>query len=224
MMTTPPTDGRPRERSTMSEQPELLVADGDWHMRDDGRTVDGRIVPFGVRALVAENGEVFEEQFLPGCLSTMCQIATKRGNAGWIALNLDHDEAFDRLIGYASVLDQRDDGGYATFRLYAGPQLDKVRSMLEESHTGLSVMFGDIVPPREINGIRSRVQIHVSHVAATPQPVYTNASVLALRGGAQVHLAERPALREWEQWLADNTSRPADQPLTDVPAPGHDGP
>jgi hypothetical protein len=203
----PALSGRPREqRSTMSETANLIIAESGWHLRADGRSVDGCIVPFNQPAMVFEDGEIFPEQFLSGCLERMCQIAAKRGNAGWIGLNLDHEESFDKLIGYATKIEQREDGGYASFRLYAGDQLEKVRSMLLESHTGLSVMFGDITAPREIDGIRSRVQIHVSHVAATPAPVYSGASVLALRSGAPE--VDRPALREWEQWLADNAKPP----------------
>lgn len=192
----------------------LLLADGDWHLRDDGRSMLGRIVPFEEPAIVVEQGERFEEEFLPGCMTRMCQIAARRGNAGWISLNLDHDETMDARIGYATGLEQRDDGGWAEFRLYPGNQLEKVRSMLTESHRGLSVMFDDIAEPRVTAGRRSRVQISVRHVAATPVPIYSGARVALVRDGTGSdaptvdELGDRPALREWQTYLDGITRTP----------------
>lgn len=181
---------------------------GRWELRDDGRSVLGRIVPFNEPAVVIDRGERFREQFLPGSLTRMCQVIAKRGNAGWVSLNLDHDEGFDARIGYARMIEQRDDGGWADFKLYRGPQLDKVRSMLEESHTGLSVMFDDIAPPKVLDGIRSRVQVVISHVAATAFPVYRGAKITAMRDEVTTpapitsdELDERPALAEWRAYL-----------------------
>jgi hypothetical protein len=137
----------------------------------------------------------------------MSQIAHKRGNAGWISFNIDHDESMDARIGYAVSLEQLDDGGWCDFRLYNGAQLDKVRSMLEESHRGLSVMFDDVVAPKVIDGVRSRVQIKIAHVAATPMPVYDGALITAIRDvtGSEAptvdELEDRPALAEWQQYL-----------------------
>lgn len=193
----------------MDPELQVLITEGQWNIRSDGRTAEGRIVPFREPATVMERGEVYSEQFLEGCLTRMCQIAARRGNAGWIALNVDHDETMDARIGYAAALEQREDGGWCTFRLYPGPHLEKVRSMLEESHRGLSVMFDDLAPPRDVDGVRSRVQIGLRHVAATPLPVYTGAFISAVRdvpgSTAAPDLAEledRPALREWQDYLA----------------------
>ena len=187
---------------------ELLIDEACWELRDDGRLVRGRIVPFKERALVVDKGERFVEQFLPGCLTRLCQLVSKRGNAGFISLNLDHDESFDRLIGYAATIEQHDDGGWADFKLYRSPDLDKIRSMLEESHGGLSVSFTDVVPPLVIDGVRSRVQVGIHHVAATPFPTYRGAAITAMRDVDSTQLDEiddRPALREWQQYLDELT-------------------
>jgi phage head maturation protease len=188
----------------------LEVIDAGWKMRSDGRSVRGRIVPFNEPTMIIDRGERFREQFLPGCLTRLCQIVNKRGNAGWISLNLDHDESWDGRIGYAAMIEQVDnDGGWADFRLYNGPQLDKARSMLEESHSGLSVMFDDIAAPRLLNGIRSRVQIAIAHVAATAFPAYRGAAIASMRDSAASsdaptidEIDDRPALREWQEYLA----------------------
>lgn len=180
---------------------------GELQLRDDGRTVHGKIVPFREPTQITQrraDGEVesFEEMFAPGSLTACCQLAQRRGNAGWIALNLDHDESFDARVGYATELEQREDGGYATFRLYDGPQLPKVRSMIEESHKGLSVMFDDVAKPRLIGKVRERVQVYLHHVAATPSPAYAGAGVLAMRSTDSGLTLGTPALDEVQQWLA----------------------
>lgn len=187
---------------------QLEVEHGEWKLRDDGRSVRGRIVPYREPSIVIERGERFREQFLPGCLTRMCQLVHKRGNAGWVSLNLDHDESFAARIGYASTIDDLPDGGWADFKLYRSPDLDKVRSMLEESHTGLSVMFDDIAPPRLLDGVRSRVQIAIAHVAATAFPVYRGAQIASVRDGGPSagaltsdEIDERPALDEWRAYL-----------------------
>lgn len=152
-------------------------------LRDDGRTVDGRILPYGEVALVSDGGEPYRETFLPGALTRMVQTAKRRGNAAWIALSIEHDDGLRSRIGYASELREDDGGGYATFRLYDSDDLTKVRSMLSESHTGLSVGFRDLARPRNVDGVTARVQIHLDHVAATPVPCYVGAGVLSVRSG-----------------------------------------
>src|SRR6185436_4352992 len=110
-------------------------------------------------------------------------------NASFIKFVLDHDEqSFDAWVGHAVDLRSEDDGAYATFRLYEGRDLDKVRSMLQESHTGLSINFGDYRPPKLIDGVVSRVQVAIDHVAATPVPVYAGAGITSMRSadGTQV--------------------------------------
>src|SRR5262245_8998907 len=120
-----------------------LVDVAGLSFRDDGRTVDGRIVPFGEVAEVTDRdpttGELvrYRERFLPGCTEYVRQQAAKRAGPSWIGLNLEHDGRLGARIGFATALEERDDGAHATFRLYESDDLAKVRSMLEESHTGL---------------------------------------------------------------------------------------
>jgi hypothetical protein len=165
--------------------------------------MEGRFLPFAEQALVADPGVVpYHEVFMPGCMTRMCQVARQRGNAGFIGLDLDHSEQFDHRIGYAREIEQRDDGGYGVFRLYEGAQLEKVRSMLAESHTGLSVNFHDVAKPRLIEGVTQRTQIHVVSVAATPMPSYAGAKVLSLRSiDEEAPPVETPAFDEIREWL-----------------------
>jgi len=190
---------------------------GEWHLRaddSDGRTVEGRIVPYNQIETVYERdrqtGEVvqFKEQFLPGSCTAMVQAVAKRGNAAWISLLMEHQENdFGAKIGFAQSLESREDGAYAVFRLHDGNDLPKVRSMLRESHTGLSVSFADTRNPKIVDGVVSRVQVHINHVAATPTPVYSDAKVLAMRsvfdGESTLvpNIHETPNLDAVKEWL-----------------------
>lgn len=193
---------------------QVLVDDSDWKLRSDGNTVTGRIVPFMQPTTIVDRGERFREQFLPNCMTAMIQWAThKRGNFGFMTLTLDHDESLRGIIGRAKSVEQRDDGAWADFRLI-GDDSDraKARDLLEESHTGLSVMFDDIAPPRLLAGVRSRVQVFVRHVAATPFPAYTGAMVTGVREQIEPpsldDILERPALAEWQSYLDSLTPTP----------------
>lgn len=162
-------------------------ADGLELRDDDGRpSVSGRIVPIGVEAEICEPGpdgelQSYRETFLPGCSTRARQKAARLGSPGWVGLKLGHSETLDRQIGWATALDERPDGLYATFGLYEGADLDKVRSMLREAYRGLSIEFSDAVPPVTGDGLVARRSIHLHGVAATPIPAYAGAVITAVR-------------------------------------------
>jgi hypothetical protein len=178
-------------------------------LRDDGRTVEGCIVPYGEVAEVVErdpeSGELkrYKEQFLKGSMARMAQGVARRGNASFIKFVLDHDDAnFDSLVGHAVHLRSEDDGAYATFRLYEGRDLEKVRSMLRESHSGLSINFADIRPPKLIDGVVSRVQVVIDHVAGTPVPTYAGAGITSMRSADGTEMVGTPHLNDVRAFLA----------------------
>jgi len=179
------------------------------HLRDDGRTIEGCIVPYGEVAEVVERdpetGELtrYQEQFLKGSCARMAQGVHRRGNAAFIKLVLDHDDkSFDAWVGHALSLTSEEDGAYASFRLYEGNDLAKVRSMLQESHTGLSINFGDVRPPKLIDGVVSRVQVAIDHVAATPVPTYAGAGITSMRSADGTQLEGTPHLNDVRAFLA----------------------
>lgn len=188
----------------------------EWELRSDGRTVDGRIVPYMEVAHVVDrdaSGQLveFDEQFLPGSCAAMVQACEARGNAAFVEFRLDHDEEnFDGLVGHATNLREREDGAHATFRLYESKDIDKVRSMLDSSHKGLSVKFKAIRTPQLIKGVVSHVQVAIKHVAATPIPVYAGAGITRLRAEDEPTFAT-PALDGVNAWLAELRNPPVAQ-------------
>ena len=175
---------------TRSFDAELQLRDLD----DGPPTVFGRMFPIGVQTPVVEreNGELVEivEEFLPGCTTRMRQGAAACGGVyKWLTLTIDHRQDFDSRLGCCTQLDERSDGAYGSFELYAeGDKLTHVRSILSKSHGGLSVEFFDIVPPIVDGPLRQRRQIHVQAVTATPIPVYKEAGILAMRSDDPKHV------------------------------------
>lgn len=192
---------------------QTFIRTAEFQIRDDGRTLDGRVVPYGEIANIVEvdeTGELlrYQEQFLPHSLAAMAQGFKSRSFRGLhIPLVLDHNESFDNLIGHAVELDSRDDGAYATFRLYDDTNITKVRSILNESHTGLSIKFKDTREPKLIEGIVSRVQVYVAHVAATPSPAYATAGIESIRSSDETPVAITPSLDDVKAWLQSQRER-----------------
>lgn len=190
---------------------DFYIRSVDFEMRDDGRTLEGCIVPYGVATDIAELNEAnevvrYREQFLPHSLAAMVQgFRARRGDVSrrsnvFVPLLLDHRDNFDSMIGQAIELDDRDDGAYGTFRLYDDDRITKIRSVLTESHSGLSVSFRDTRSPKVIDGIVSRVQVAINHVAATPTPAYVGAAIESIREASDP-TTETPLLNDVREWL-----------------------
>jgi HK97 family phage prohead protease len=190
-----------------------FIRTAEFQLRDDGRTLTGRIVPYNEVTTVVEYDEAkgemvrYQETFLPHSLAAMAQGFNARGgkfsNGQFVPLLIDHNDNFDNMIGSAVELRDEDDGAYASFRLYDDARITKIRSVLSESHTGLSVSFRDTKEPRIINDVVSRVQVFVAHVAATPTPAYPGAMITGMRDAPETIVPIRPHLQSVREWLAE---------------------
>lgn len=182
---------------------------------DDGRCVEGRIVPYEEPATIVEidkrTQELIEyrEVFSNVSLSKMLAGAHARGNDfRFVRLNLDHRHSFDHRIGFATMIESRDDGAHASFRLYRSSDLDKVQSMLTESHRGLSIEFVSTRSRKRGDGAIERLGVHIGEVAATPSPNYAGAAITAMREGGldaltgDAFTGGTPDLDEVRAWLA----------------------
>lgn len=184
----------------------------EWEWRDDMRSVEGCIIPYNRVTSVTEPDNsgalhTYREQFLPRSIMTQSEYARRKGAVAGVWFLLEHNESnFDHKIGYVRELRDGADGAYAVMRLYDDARIEKVRSMLSESHTGLSVSFRDTAAPKVLDGIVSRTQVYIDHVAATPVPCYDDARIMAIRDGEPTNAesyAHYPHLEELRAWLAD---------------------
>lgn len=162
-------------------------------VKPDG-LVEALVVPWEKPAEVTElhptAGIVsYREQFLRGSLDDAMRAP------GRIGLAFTHSDAFTDRLGYGVSLRDSAEGGVAQFQLYRSV-MDKAMDMLRTSHRGMSMTFTSLRPsfgPPERSGVLvSRERVRLRYVAATDQPVYEDAQVLAMRDQAQ-------ALREQQE-------------------------
>lgn len=180
----------------------------DLSVRDDGRTVEGIVVPWGETAHVIDHEGEYEERFVKGAFQRQAEYVNglaerNPGRSTGIPLSFTHDSTFRNIIGFASRLEERDMGLWAEFRLLA-VDADKAREMLTETCAGLSAGFLPIKSRRTPSNVVERVQAHLDHVAAVPDPAYAGAGVLAIREDAiPEHSWEepKPQLNEALAWL-----------------------
>lgn len=152
----------------------------DFETEGDGRTVLGRIVPYNEPISFVDPYDgmaVKREMFVPGAFS-------KQSNPGaWsrVGLSYHHDEGWSNTIGYGRGIQERDDGAYATFRLYE-QDASKAREMMANTHQGLSLEFEPRGQERTSpDGVILRDNVRVLRVGITDDPAYTGAKVLAVR-------------------------------------------
>lgn len=174
--------------------------DGAFTVEGDGRTVIGRIVPYNetIEFFDIWSGEMKRERFVPGA------FAKQSSPGAWSRVRLahEHDDGFTNNLGYGRSIEDRDDGAYATFRLYETDAV-KAREMIEHSHGGLSLEF----EPRgrehtDADGVVVRDNVHVHRVGITPDPAYRGAKVIGVRE-SDVERQATPLLDDVRAMLAE---------------------
>jgi len=164
----------------------------------EGRTVEGVVVPYGVEAEVADDlgpTPVYRETFTPTSFAGQLQgIAAGRASFMNIGFTLDHRDDLDRYIGCMTDAESSAAGLVARFTLRHRDNLDLVRSMLAESHTGLSVQAIIRRSKVRADGVVERLQAHLVNVAAVPMPAYAGAGITAMRAADDDRPAPTPML------------------------------
>lgn len=154
----------------------------------DGRTLVGRLVPYGLTSEVADPdahgrpGRPYRERFVRGAFERQLRSGQHRQ----VALFPQHVRENDRLpLARADRLFDEADGLFGSFPMphttAADDALELVRSGVV---TGLSVGFRLLDGSgsrRASDGVIERHRAHVDHVALTHSPAYAGAEVVALR-------------------------------------------
>lgn len=157
---------------------ELRDASGEG----DGRTVYGRVVPYGeVIEFVDpyDNDRLKRERFVRGALARQAEAWHR------VTLTFEHHAGFRDTIGYGRSLQELDDGAWATFRLYES-DASKAREALTTSHRGLSLEFLSLADRLAGDGVIDRTRVHVQRVAAVPDSAYMGAGIVAVRSAEPV--------------------------------------
>src|SRR4029079_16771180 len=143
----------------------------------DGRTVYGRIVPYGEVATFVDQydgNKVKRERFMRGVLGPQVNAFNR------VLLSFEHENGFINTIGYGKQVWDEADGAYATFRLYKA-DAEKAREMSAESHKGMSVEFEPMRHSPDPDGVIARSRVHLRRVGIVPEGAYRGAEVLAVR-------------------------------------------
>lgn len=170
----------------MNRQPHLRHFNVALELRDfdgpgDGRTVFGRVVPYGevIEFFDHADHKRKREVFEYGALAAISRAWHR------VLLSFEHLDGIDNMIGYGRSVVESADGADATFRLYRDAP-ERAVEMMQTSHRGMSMEFYPIVDGVRDDGTIVRRQVHVSRVSIVTDPAYVGARVMALRsaGGA----------------------------------------
>lgn len=144
----------------------------------EGRTVDLRIVPYGVTAEVSDGGPRYREEWAHGVFDDQLRAANRVD----VLLNFEHQAGIGGLIGRGTQLDSRDDGLYGSFRIFDGQDGDKALELVAEGVLGGVSL--EAYPKRSVRttgGVVRRVKAHLDKVALCRRPAIPGAAVLAIR-------------------------------------------
>ena len=147
-----------------------------------GRTVDVRIVPYGVTAEADDGfggvprGVVYREEFVPGVFSHQVNAANR------VLANVEHERGIGGIVGRGLMLREAEDGFHGSFKLLENNDGDKALMLINEGvFTGVSMEARPVKNVRGANGVVQRVKAHLRGIAFCREPAYPGAEVLAVR-------------------------------------------
>lgn len=141
----------------------------------DGRTIEARIVPYGVPATVSDGGEPYEEEWVKGAFERQVDAANR------VLMNVEHEQGFRGIIGHGVSLDERDDGLYGSFRVLEGDDGNKALQLVRENILGGVSLEAVSLSSKRENGVVQRIRAHLDKVALCRSPAFKEAQVLAVR-------------------------------------------
>lgn len=169
----------------------------------------GCVVPYGEVTPFMEDGLLKRERFVFGALAAAARAWHR------VVLYYGHDAILPNRLGYGARLEERSDGAFSTFKLDP-TRYEQAREALNTTHKGLSLGFYSLRDRVAADGVTDRLHVRVDHVGAVPEPSYTRAELLALRGADPATLTD-PALEVTEdEILAHGGSQAATTPRLDA--------
>lgn len=155
----------------------------------DGRTVDVRVVPYGVAARVSDDGgrTVYREEWAAGCFDD--QLVA--GHRLKVLLNFQHLPGISNVVGKGVALRSEPDGLHGSFRMSATQDGDKALELVNDGI--LDSVSLEAVPKRTVRtaeGVMRRVKAHLVNVALCRQGAFDDAKVLAVREAPEILIDE----------------------------------
>jgi HK97 family phage prohead protease len=144
----------------------------------DGRTLVGRVVPYGETASVADPplGKRYREMFVLG--------AFKRNTRApqLVLLDFEHGPSLGDKVGHGAELIERDDGLHGVFRTTLAGNGPLALELVEAGVlTGFSVSAEVYRSTRRADGVVMRTSCNLLGVALCRSPAYESARIEAVR-------------------------------------------
>jgi len=153
----------------------------------DGRTLDVRVVPYGVAADVSDGGPVYREEWAAGSFDD--QLVA--GHRLKVLLNFEHHQSFADVIGKGVALRSAPDGLHGSFEVRKTDAGDMALDLVHDGILdGISLEARAKKSIRTAEGVVRRVRAHLVNVALCRTPAFTDARVLAVREEPAVILDE----------------------------------
>ena len=146
----------------------------------DGRTIDVRIVPYGVSADVTDDGgrTVYREEWVAGAFDD--QLVA--GHRLKVMLNFQHLPGIANVIGRGVALRSEPDGLHGSFRMSSTQDGDKALELVNDGILdSVSLEARAKKSIRTSAGVVRRVKAHLHDVALCREGAFADARVLAVR-------------------------------------------
>jgi HK97 family phage prohead protease len=148
---------------------------------NDGLTVTGLVVPYGVTTEIEELRDTgvisYRESFAPGSFARALRAPNR------VTLTYNHDTSMGHRMGYGRAFQETEAGLVGTFRLDQS-SAPKARDILESTHAAFSVGFYSVIPragTERPGGTVVRRSAILDHVAAVVNGAYRGAGVASIR-------------------------------------------
>lgn len=174
------------EHQDSTERPERAVLHREFDAEFSpgaGRTLDIRIVPYGIAAEVSDfGGPRYREMWMHGAFADQVRGA-EAGRAREVLVNFEHNQrSLNDVLGRGIMLREAQDGFYGSFELFDSPDADKALTLIGEGGvSGVSLEARAKKSVRGTDGVLRRVSAHLFNIALCRRPAYKAAAVLAVR-------------------------------------------
>lgn len=157
----------------------------------DGRTVDVRIVPYGVPATVSDDGgrTMYREEWQAGAFDEQL-IA---GHRLKVLLNFEHRPGIGDVVGKGIALRSLPDGLHGSFRMSDTQDGEKALELINDGildSVSLEAFPKKGGSVRTAEGVVRRVKAHLHNVALCRRGAFDDARVLAVREKPEVIIDE----------------------------------
>lgn len=164
-------------------EPNILTRSypAELEIAGDGRTIEGRAVPYDETAEVEDAGVRYRERFEAGSFRRATRAPFR------LVLLYEHRDGLGDIVGPGVSLEEKPDGLYGSWRAVQTRSGDEALGLIREGVLrGLSVGFRPLGPGRrDEDGTVVRTNCALDEVSLTRTPAFESALVTSVRSAPQ---------------------------------------